>query len=206
MKPSTASSRVTGLGFGQWVTVTNALVLTVMVVILVTTTTTTTSTTVSHSTTNVGFGVVQVQGAVVKSFPPRTDTPHGFQNQNQNEKQKQKHPLEDVKSWKLHVERRNQHKLQEEDQSQQKDDNADGRRRRNLATKYVKVVTDEKTPYTVLHKQIKPHLPFAGGDTTHGMMIDAGSQGMYWYVCFRAFIVYYKQQLLMLEKRQNTWR
>jgi len=33
------------------------------------------------------------------------------------------------------------------------------------------------TPYTIKHKKPKKHIPFAGGDTTHGMMIDAGSQG-----------------------------
>ena len=182
------SSRVTGLG--QWVTNVQALVLTVtavMTVMVTTTTTTTTTTSVSHSIVDLVFSFGVVQGAVVKSFPQRT--PHGFKNQNE----KQKHPLEDVKSWKLHVERRNrnQQKLQEEEEerqqkkqqlssifSREEEEEEDDDDRRRLAT-YVKVVTDEKTPYTVLHKQIKPHLPFAGGDTTHGMMIDAGSQGTY---------------------------
>ena len=37
--------------------------------------------------------------------------------------------------------------------------------------------TDEDTPYTIQHKKPKKHIPYAGGDTTHGLMIDAGSQG-----------------------------
>mmetsp|Transcript_32082 Transcript_32082/g.78140 ORF Transcript_32082/g.78140 Transcript_32082/m.78140 type:complete len:732 (+) Transcript_32082:86-2281(+) len=160
----------------------------VTIVLLVLVMMMTTTTTVPHNRAqNVGFGAVS--GAVVKSFPPQTPTfsnsPGGGSSSwktafGENEK----HPLEDAKSWKLHAERRNkQKKLQDEEQRQKKqsrfslfsrDNEDDGRRR--LAT-YVKVATDERTPYTVLHKQLKPHLPFAGGDTTHGMMIDAGSQG-----------------------------
>jgi hypothetical protein len=30
-------------------------------------------------------------------------------------------------------------------------------------------------PFKVKHKRSKDHIPFAGGDTTHGIMIDAGS-------------------------------
>lgn len=60
-----------------------------------------------------------------------------------------RHPLEEASSWASHMQRR---RLQEAGE-------------------------EEDTPYTIKHKKPKKHIPFAGGDTTHGMMIDAGSQG-----------------------------
>mmetsp|Transcript_10997 Transcript_10997/g.22199 ORF Transcript_10997/g.22199 Transcript_10997/m.22199 type:complete len:760 (-) Transcript_10997:253-2532(-) len=36
---------------------------------------------------------------------------------------------------------------------------------------------DFELPFTITHKPYKKHIPYAGGDTTHGIMIDAGSQG-----------------------------
>ena len=30
-------------------------------------------------------------------------------------------------------------------------------------------------PFQIRHMKNKKHIPFAGGDTTHGIMIDAGS-------------------------------
>ena len=62
-----------------------------------------------------------------------------------------KHPAENKKSFKLHRERHH----------------------RKLATYVTVQEGDEDAPYTVKHKQLKKHIPFAGGDTTHGMMIDA---------------------------------
>jgi len=63
-----------------------------------------------------------------------------------------KHPLEDDKSWDLH-------------------------QGRSLKVVQKKKETEDDTPYIIVHKKPKKHIPFAGGDTTHGMMIDAGSQG-----------------------------
>ena len=34
---------------------------------------------------------------------------------------------------------------------------------------------DFELPFTITHKPYKQHIPYAGGDTTHGIMIDAGS-------------------------------
>lgn len=65
----------------------------------------------------------------------------------------QRHPLEDVKSWDLHGRRT----LLEDNPIP-----GDGE-------------DEEDTPYTIKHKKPKKHIPFAGGETTHGMMIDAGS-------------------------------
>ncbi|CAB9521856.1 Ectonucleoside triphosphate diphosphohydrolase [Seminavis robusta] len=62
-----------------------------------------------------------------------------------------RHPLEESISWELHVRRLEGGEEEPED--------------------------EEDTPYTIKHKKPKNHIPFAGGDTTHGMMIDAGSQG-----------------------------
>jgi hypothetical protein len=72
----------------------------------------------------------------------------------------ERHPLEDINSWELHQQR----SLQEEQSTVH----------RRLAS-YVVVEdgTDEGTPYVIKHKKLKSHIPFAGGDTTHGMMIDA---------------------------------
>ena len=89
-----------------------------------------------------------------------------------------KHPLEDHQSWDLHVSRQliavgeasiegdiNLRRLVEEttDASPPKDE-ASSQNAENSAM-----------PYTIKHKKPKKHIPFAGGDTTHGMMIDAGS-------------------------------
>lgn len=71
------------------------------------------------------------------------------------------HPLEDAKSWDLHVRRVLQAATD------------DGGNK--------EVQEDEETPYTIIHKKRKKHVPFAGGDTTHGMMIDAGSVSKYMY-------------------------
>jgi hypothetical protein len=62
-----------------------------------------------------------------------------------------KHPAENIKSFRLHEERHH----------------------RKLSTYVTVKEGDENTPYTIKHKQLKNHIPFAGGDTTHGMMIDA---------------------------------
>jgi hypothetical protein len=128
--------------------------------------------------------IIVVDGAVVKSYPP----PSPPQDLTINLRPNEKHPLEDVKSWKMQLERQHNKASSEarhvDDEGKEGgddvDDDDDPRRRtrtRRLAT-YVEVEGDETTPYTVLHKKLKKHLPFAGGDTTHGIMIDAGSQGM----------------------------
>jgi len=76
----------------------------------------------------------------------------------------EKHPLEDRKSWDLHVER-----------------SLTGDVRRMLSDPTLPIKDDvmglDAVPYTIKHKKPKKHIPFAGGDTIHGMMIDAGSQG-----------------------------
>jgi len=98
-------------------------------------------------------------------------------------KDNNKHPLEDTKSWDLHVSRQ----LVIGDATAGKDDvGGDISLKRQLET------TDDNGPTTgvgaasagnktvlfaVKHIVPKNHIPFAGGDTTHGMMIDAGSQG-----------------------------
>jgi hypothetical protein len=70
-----------------------------------------------------------------------------------------RHPLEDAQSWRLHQRR----SLEEEDpnDSEAEQDNEEEE--------------DVETPYKIMHKKLKNHIPFAGGDTTHGMIIDAGS-------------------------------
>lgn len=114
---------------------------------------------------------------IIKSNPP--PLPSSILSTKTTWNEDTKHPMEDIRSWRLHLERRT------EQQAFQSSMQSNSRRR--LAT-YVKVEQvdgdvdgdgdgDGRTPYTVLHKKLKPHLPFAGGDTTHGMMIDAGSQG-----------------------------
>ena len=106
-----------------------------------------------------------------------------------------KHPLEDHQSWELHLNRqqssslelrrrrrrRRQLQLQQEGQeidnavatmtgsggtilnnptsSDSSDNNGDG----------------NTLPFQIRHMKNKKHIPFAGGDTTHGIMIDAGS-------------------------------
>jgi hypothetical protein len=79
--------------------------------------------------------------------------------------EERRHPLEDISSWELYRQRT----LQQQ-QKQQKTI----QHHRQLAS-YVTVSDDEDedTPYTIKHKKLKRHIPFAGGDTTHGLMIDA---------------------------------
>ena len=94
----------------------------------------------------------------------------------------QKHPLEDSTSWKLHRERLSSIELHD----------PPGLARRSLqttaltvhgATPEIKVIHEKneledeqwELPFEITHKKQKKHVPFAGGDTTHGIMIDAGS-------------------------------
>lgn len=108
----------------------------------------------------------------------------------------QMHPLEDPTSWDLHMGRR---KAQ-----QQADTSSNSPPRRFLqkataatasisasaSTVGITFDADDrenddddndnddhawKLPFKVEHKKPKNHIPFAGGDTTHGIMIDAGS-------------------------------
>jgi hypothetical protein len=84
-----------------------------------------------------------------------------------------KHPVEDIKSWQLHLERTKQtpaaaagsvsggflhRKLQATVSTDESENDA-----------------EDNTPYTIVHKKPKKHIPFPGGDTSHGIMIDAGS-------------------------------
>jgi hypothetical protein len=97
--------------------------------------------------------------------------------------EQQRHPLEDITSWELHQQRTQQHQQPSE-------------HRRQLA-EYVTVTDDEDadTPYIIKHKKPKSHIPFAGGDTTHGMMIDAYVTKHHLFllllfcVCFATFIL-----------------
>jgi hypothetical protein len=82
------------------------------------------------------------------------------------QQQQQPHPLEDATSWNLHVQRRQLKSSGDDDDGY--NESAYGDYSDN---------SSEDTPYTIEHKKPKKHIPFAGGDTTHGMMIDAGSQG-----------------------------
>lgn len=93
----------------------------------------------------------------------------------------QKHPLEDSTSWALHLERQSPEGPVEF--------NPQGSPKRRLQTAAVAVaatdVATEKNsepedngpelPFEVNHKNKHKHVPYAGGDTTHGIMIDAGS-------------------------------
>jgi Golgi nucleoside diphosphatase len=88
-----------------------------------------------------------------------------------NNKNNNKHPLEDKKSWNHHVSR--QLKLVAGSDTISEVDHDDSA----AATPPAPTPDDDLTPYTIKHKKPKQHIPFAGGDTTHGMMIDAGSQG-----------------------------
>ena len=84
-----------------------------------------------------------------------------------------KHPMEDKQSWNLELDRRSHDSQGEAEEEEQPI------RTRKLG-KYVKVVEDDgDLPYQIMHKQLKDHIPFPGGDTMHGMMIDAGSQGTF---------------------------
>lgn len=102
----------------------------------------------------------------------------------------EKHPLEDSTSWKFHQERISAKELSDSPESS----------RRNLqtaalavrgSTPEIKVIhqknehEDEpwELPFEITHKKQKKHVPFAGGDTTHGIMIDAGSVSV---VAFRS--------------------
>ena len=91
-----------------------------------------------------------------------------------------KHPLEDTKSWDLHVSRQ---LIVGDTTAGQDDVGSDINLRRQLETTETDgpptavgaAPTGNKTLFTVKHIVPKNHIPFAGGDTTHGMMIDAGS-------------------------------
>jgi hypothetical protein len=87
---------------------------------------------------------------------------HGMSEQDEE----QRHPLEDISSWELHRQRTLQQQQKQQKMFQH---------HRQLAS-YVTVSDDdedEDTPYIIKHKKLKNHIPFAGGDTTHGIMIDA---------------------------------
>ncbi|KAG7361681.1 GDA1/CD39 nucleoside phosphatase family protein [Nitzschia inconspicua] len=84
----------------------------------------------------------------------------------------QRHPLEDLKSWELFRQR-----SQQEKQEQLVRSIHDATHRHLASYVTVQEETEEGVSYTIQHKKIKRHIPYAGGDTTHGMMIDAGSQG-----------------------------
>lgn len=85
--------------------------------------------------------------------------------------EQRRHPLEDVKSWELHQQRRRQQK------QQQKVDVLTAAtmslQNRQLAYETVQEATGDDAPYTIKRKKRKKHIPFAGGDTGHGFMIDA---------------------------------
>jgi len=49
-------------------------------------------------------------------------------------------------------------------------------------------------PFEIRHKHPHKHVPFAGGDTTHGIMIDAGSQGT------RLHVYEWKERILLDEE------
>ncbi len=106
----------------------------------------------------------------------------------------EKHPLEDSKSWDLHIERQS---------GVEEPSDLSGSWRRRLESAVLTATGTTTTskandddddgdgdgdgddddgdddswqlPFTVKHKKSKKHIPFAGGDTTHGIMIDAGS-------------------------------
>jgi len=109
------------------------------------------------------------------------------------------HPLEDPTSWDLHMGRR---KAQQQQQQANTSSSSPPRRFLQKATAATASISASastvgitfdaddrenddddnddhawKLPFKVEHKKPKNHIPFAGGDTTHGIMIDAGSQG-----------------------------
>jgi hypothetical protein len=83
-----------------------------------------------------------------------------------------KHPLEDTKSWQLHLNRLEGNESEEDQQrrhlSSHDDDSTEAGGGSGGGN-------DDDTPYTIQHKKPKKNIPFPGGETTHGMMIDAGS-------------------------------
>jgi hypothetical protein len=87
------------------------------------------------------------------------------------EEEQRRHPLEDVKSWELHQQR------QQRQTQQQKEDvvtaAAMSLQNRRLSYETVQEANGDDAPYTIKHKKLKDHIPFAGGDTDHGFMIDA---------------------------------
>ena len=111
-----------------------------------------------------------------------------------------KHPLEDRKSWDLHVGRQlssasaplSSASASASALSSAEDITADTKhpRRKALQTfvdaaadvvvsgdgyEDVSDYGDNSRPYRFRHKKQKKHVLFAGGETTHGIMIDAGS-------------------------------
>lgn len=116
------------------------------------------------------MGIFAAMGVVAGTTT--LSTTMGFSSRNHNEK----HPLEDRKSWDLHIARQ----LGEKEPIV----NPNATVRRFLGTNAADTnppqdeSSSEILPYSVKHKIPKKHIPFAGGDTTHGMMIDAGSVSM----------------------------
>lgn len=125
-------------------------------------------------------------------------------------KDNNKHPLEDTKSWDLHVSRQ----LVIGDATAGKDDvGGDISLKRQLET------TDDNGPTTgvgaasagnktvlfaVKHIVPKNHIPFAGGDTTHGMMIDAGSVRPYVQLSYLVFVLFSLSLLLIQRLYTHT--
>jgi hypothetical protein len=116
----------------------------------------------------------------------------------------QMHPLEDPTSWDLHMGRRKAQQKQQQADTYSHGPTR-GRFLQKAAAATASISTSARTsgstfdaedrdndddengddnendddvwilPFTVEHKKPKNHIPFAGGDTTHGIMIDAGS-------------------------------
>ena len=104
-----------------------------------------------------------------------TRLPRSSSSNNNGSNNIQKHPLEESKSWELHLKRQGQ--------AYNGPSSNNGHRKLSGAQWYGNEDEapngDDKDkfemPFEVKHKNQKKHIPFAGGDTTHGMMIDAGS-------------------------------
>ena len=167
-----------------------------------------------------------VTAAIVDATSASTSDPFGkdqidfdFNNENvhypEDDHQKyhsnQKHPLENKKSWELELERRRSRSNNNKEATA----SSQGQRRKLSSYVVVEDQADEDAPYTILHKKLKRHIPFPGGDTAHGMMIDAGSQGkklfkkkkrgdfnekvfFFYFVCFGSIICAQKKIFLML--------
>ena len=94
----------------------------------------------------------------------------------------QKHPLEDSTSWKLHRKRLSSKVLHDPPESAHRSLQTAALTVHG-ATPEIKVIHEKneredepwELPFEITHKKQKKHVPFAGGDTTHGIMIDAGS-------------------------------
>ena len=88
-------------------------------------------------------------------------------------KAQNKHPLEARKSWELHLEL--ERSLANNNSMRKKGETTE--RKLSNSSLLDDLMAEDDTPYEIKHKKPKKHIPFAGGDTVHGMMIDAGSQG-----------------------------